>query len=151
MYTAQTDIRGIVEKETGEEPFNSPKQLLERAAAKEFGSYVDPDLGTLPVAFISSNVVTNGNSGSAAMNAHGELAGLAFDSNWEGVGSDYYLEFPLSDAIEYEPGELQRFTPTIEALVTPDVDESLDEAPAKTAFWNAFKQVGPWWAALPPY
>ena len=48
-------------------------------------------------------------------------------------------------------GELQRFTPTIEALAVPDIDSSLDEAPAKTAFWNAFKAVGPWWAALPPY
>ena len=48
-------------------------------------------------------------------------------------------------------GELQRFTPTIEALVVPDIDLSLDEAPAKTAFWNAFKAVGPWWAELPPY
>jgi hypothetical protein len=47
--------------------------------------------------------------------------------------------------------ELQRFTPTIQALVTPDIDESLDEAPAKTAFWNAFKVLGTWWAELPPY
>ena len=43
------------------------------------------------------------------------------------------------------------FTPTIEALVVPDIDLSLDEQPAKTRFWNAFKPVGPWWAALPPY
>ena len=41
--------------------------------------------------------------------------------------------------------------PTIEALAVPDIDSSLDEAPAKTAFWNAFKAVGPWWAELPPY
>ena len=48
-------------------------------------------------------------------------------------------------------GAIQRFTPTIEALVTPDIDEALDEAPAKTAFWNAFKALGPWWAEQPPY
>ena len=48
-------------------------------------------------------------------------------------------------------GELQRFTPTIEALVTPDIDESLDEQDAKTRFWNAFKALGAWWAELPPY
>jgi uracil-DNA glycosylase len=59
--------------------------------------------------------------------------------------------FPLSTAIESKLGELQRFTPTIEALAVPDIDLALDEAPAKTAFWNAFKAVGPWWAALPPY
>ena len=28
---------------------------------------------------------------------------------------------------------------------------SLDEQPAKTDFWNAFKLLGPWWAELPPY
>jgi uracil-DNA glycosylase len=62
------------------------------------------------------------------------------------------LGFPLSDAIEGAPiGAVQRFTPTIQALVTPDIDEALDEAPAKTAFWNAFKALGPWWAEQPPY
>jgi uracil-DNA glycosylase family 4 len=61
------------------------------------------------------------------------------------------IGFPLSQPVEDKVGELQRFTPTIEALAVPDIDSSLDEAPAKTAFWNAFKTVGPWWAALPPY
>jgi uracil-DNA glycosylase family 4 len=59
--------------------------------------------------------------------------------------------FPLSSELTSTLGELQRFTPTIEALAVPDIDSSLDEAPAKTAFWNAFKAVGPWWASLPPY
>jgi uracil-DNA glycosylase len=59
--------------------------------------------------------------------------------------------FPLSSPAEPTLGELQRFSPSIEALVVPDIDSSLDEAPAKTAFWNAFKAVGPWWAELPPY
>ena len=61
------------------------------------------------------------------------------------------LEFPLADALEPTLGELQRFTPTIQALNVPDIDASLDEAPAKTRFWNAFKALGPWWAELPPY
>jgi uracil-DNA glycosylase family 4 len=61
------------------------------------------------------------------------------------------LHFPLSEAVEAKVGELQRFTPTIEALTVPDIDLSLDEQPAKTAFWNAFKTVGSWWAAHPPY
>ncbi len=61
------------------------------------------------------------------------------------------IEFALADALEWRLGELQRFTATIDALVVPDIDASLDEAPAKTAFWNAFKPVGEWWAALPPY
>jgi uracil-DNA glycosylase family 4 len=61
------------------------------------------------------------------------------------------LEFPLADPVDYKPGELQRFTATIQALVVPDIDASLDEAPAKTQFWNAFKPLGSWWAELPPY
>ena len=62
------------------------------------------------------------------------------------------LAFPLSDALDPDSvGSIQRFTPTIQALVTPDIDEALDEAPAKSAFWNAFKALGPWWSELPPY
>ncbi len=61
------------------------------------------------------------------------------------------IEFPLSRPLQPADGELQAFTPTVEALLTPDVDGSLDEQPAKTAFWNAFKSLGDWWAALPPY
>jgi len=61
------------------------------------------------------------------------------------------VEFPLADPLEPKLGELQRFTPTIQALYVPDIDDSLDEAPAKTRFWNAFKALGPWWAELPPY
>ena len=62
------------------------------------------------------------------------------------------LEFPLSDELDPERlGEPQPFTPTIEALVTPDIDVSLDEQSTKTRFWNAFKALGAWWAELPPY
>ena len=62
------------------------------------------------------------------------------------------LEFPLSQPVEAgREGELQQFTATIEALVTPDVDDSLDEQADKTRFWNAFKAVGQWWAEQPPY
>ena len=61
------------------------------------------------------------------------------------------IEFPLADAVDWKPGELQRFTATVDALAVPDIDASLDEAPAKTAFWNAFKPLGAWWSQLPPY
>jgi uracil-DNA glycosylase family 4 len=61
------------------------------------------------------------------------------------------IAFPLADTVEYKPGELQRFTATAQVLVVPDIDASLDEAPAKTKFWNAFKPLGQWWAELPPY
>jgi uracil-DNA glycosylase family 4 len=61
------------------------------------------------------------------------------------------VRFPLATEIEDRPGVLQRFTPTVEALVTPDIDASLDEQATKRAFWDAFKAIGPWWSELPPY
>ena len=61
------------------------------------------------------------------------------------------LRFPLARDVEPTVGVIQRFTPTIEALVTPDIDASLDEQSAKRAFWGAFKALGPWWSELPPY
>jgi uracil-DNA glycosylase family 4 len=62
------------------------------------------------------------------------------------------LTFPLSQRLDPDAeGVLQRFTGTIEALVTPDIDESLDDQAAKTRFWNAFRALGPWWAEQPPY
>jgi uracil-DNA glycosylase len=61
------------------------------------------------------------------------------------------VQFPLAREVQPVEGELQAFTPTIDALYTPDIDDSLDEAPAKTIFWNAFKLIGTWYEALPPY
>lgn len=101
-YLPQTDIRGVLEKDTGMFPFASPARLLERAKKWEFGNYADPEIGALPVAFISTNVVTNGSSGSATFNAWGELCGLAFDSNWEGVGSDYVVEETITRSIHVD-------------------------------------------------
>lgn len=101
-FMPQTDVRGVVEKDTGVEPFNSPKRLLERVEKREFGTYVDEDLKWLPVAYISTNVVTNGSSGSVTLNAWGELCGLAFDSNWEGVGSDYMVEEDITRTIHVD-------------------------------------------------
>ena len=61
------------------------------------------------------------------------------------------VRFPLSRELKPAEGELQELTPTIQGLVTPDIDQSLDEQPAKTAFWNAFKVLGEWWSQTPPY
>ena len=61
------------------------------------------------------------------------------------------LGVPLSRDLAPTPGELQRFTPSIEALFVPNIDESLDEDAAKRAFWSAFRVLGQWWEDLPPY
>lgn len=61
------------------------------------------------------------------------------------------LDFPLAGPLRAAPGEVQRWTPTIEALYVPDIDESLDEQNAKRAFWQAFRAIGDWHQAQPPY
>jgi uracil-DNA glycosylase family 4 len=61
------------------------------------------------------------------------------------------LDVPLARALEPRVGEVQRFTPSIEALVVPNIDEALDEEAAKRAFWSAFRVLGEWYADLPPY
>jgi uracil-DNA glycosylase len=62
------------------------------------------------------------------------------------------LCLPLADPIDAgAEGEVRRFTPTIEALVTPDIDDSLDDQTAKSQFWKAFKALGPWWAEQSPF
>jgi uracil-DNA glycosylase len=58
---------------------------------------------------------------------------------------------PLSRPLEARPGEIQELTPTISALHTPDIDESLDSDSSKRAFWSAFRALGEWYADLPPY
>jgi uracil-DNA glycosylase len=61
------------------------------------------------------------------------------------------LDVPLASELRPEPGEIQRFTPSIEALYVPSIDEALDEDAAKREFWAAFRVLGQWWADLPPY
>jgi uracil-DNA glycosylase family 4 len=61
------------------------------------------------------------------------------------------LAIPLSRPVEEREGEIQAFTPTVDALYVPDIDASLDEEGAKQRFWRAFKILGEWYDDLPPY
>jgi uracil-DNA glycosylase len=61
------------------------------------------------------------------------------------------LDVPLSQHLTADPGVIQRYTPSIEALYVPNIDEALDEEAAKREFWAAFRVLGQWWADLPPY
>jgi uracil-DNA glycosylase family 4 len=61
------------------------------------------------------------------------------------------LEIPLARPLTESPGEIQRLTPSIEALCVPNIDDALDEEDRKREFWGAFRVLGQWWADLPPY
>ena len=69
----------------------------------------------------------------------------------EALGVVNDLDVPLRRELSESPGELQRLTPSIEALYVPDIDESLDDEACKREFWSAFRMLGQWWAELPPY
>jgi uracil-DNA glycosylase len=61
------------------------------------------------------------------------------------------LDIPLARKLEPRFGEIQQLTPMIDALYVPSIDESLDEQDTKRAFWAAFRVLGEWHAAQPPY
>jgi len=69
----------------------------------------------------------------------------------EALGVVNDLDLPLASALAPVAGELQRLTPSMEALYVPNIDDSLDEEQTKREFWSAFRVVGQWWADLPPY
>jgi hypothetical protein len=97
-----TTVEGILEKETGKEPFTVPAPLSQAIRAKRYGVYKDPVLGTVPVNFLSSADTTGGNSGSAVMNKRGELVGLNFDSTYESITKDWYFDPAITRAIHVD-------------------------------------------------
>ncbi|WP_323139807.1 S46 family peptidase [Massilia phyllosphaerae] len=88
-WTAFTTVKGVVAKHTGEGEFNAPEKQLAAIRAKDFGRYADPKLKTVPVDYLATLDITGGNSGSAALNARGELIGLAFDGTLDSIISDW--------------------------------------------------------------
>ncbi len=91
-YVPFTTVEGVAAKQTGAEPFDSPKALLDAVKAKRYAGLADKRLGTVPVDFLSDLDITGGNSGSPVMDAHGKLVGLAFDGNWESVSSNWVFD-----------------------------------------------------------
>ena len=92
IYRPFTSLEGILQKDTGSAPFNAPAAQLERIRAADYGAYRLESLGSVPVNFLSDLDSTGGNSGSATLNARGELVGLLFDGTLESVSSDWLFD-----------------------------------------------------------
>ncbi|WP_313168071.1 S46 family peptidase [Massilia oculi] len=97
-----TTVEGILEKETGKDPFIVPAPLKQAIQGKRYGVFKDRALGTVPVNFLSSADTTGGNSGSAVMNGKGELIGLNFDSTYESITKDWYFDTAITRAIHVD-------------------------------------------------
>ena len=88
-YRPFTSLSEAVAKHKGTAPFDVPERLRAAHGAKRLGPYVDATLGDVPVDFLADLHITGGNSGSATLNAKGELVGLVFDGNYEAMASDW--------------------------------------------------------------
>ncbi|MEQ5787388.1 S46 family peptidase [Erythrobacter sp. NFXS35] len=102
IWTPFTTAEGILAKHTGRGEFDAPDKMIELIKAQEYGDYVAPELGTLPVDFLSTVDITNGNSGSSTLNARGEFVGLAFDGTIEGVVSDWMYNPAINRTIHVD-------------------------------------------------
>jgi Peptidase S46 len=87
--TPISTLRGVIEKTTGAEPFVTPREVIDRYHAKDFGAFVHPKLDQVPVAILYNTDTTGGNSGSPVLNAKGELVGVNFDRTFEATINDF--------------------------------------------------------------
>lgn len=87
----RTTTDGLLEKyDSTSSEFNLPPDFLALIKKKQFGKYAEN--GIMPVAFLTTNDITGGNSGSPVLNDKGELIGLAFDGNWEAMTGDLVFD-----------------------------------------------------------
>ena len=90
IYTPFTTLKGVLEKDTGVFPFDSPDKLRTLQESKDFGRYGVGD--SVPVNFLATTDIIGGNSGSPMLNAYGEQVGIVFDGNYEGLGNDLFFD-----------------------------------------------------------
>lgn len=117
--TPFTSVRGLLAKQKAAAPFQVPQRLVDAYQAKKYDGYYYQDLSSdkgcggcaietvknfnsVPLNFLSSADTTGGNSGSAVMNANGELIGLNFDSTYESITKDWYFNPAITRAVHLD-------------------------------------------------
>ena len=97
-----TTMKGMIEKHTGEKPFDAPQKLVDLQNARDFGRYSDSD--SVVVNFLSTTDIIGGNSGSPILNANGEQVGICFDGNFRGPRQRFLLR------LRHKPHDLGRYS-----------------------------------------
>lgn len=94
-YPLITNLDEVIEKNkkygANNREFEIPERLRELQKNKDYGRYAMKD-GRLPVAFLSDNDITGGNSGSPVIDGEGRIIGLAFDGNWEAMSGNIHFD-----------------------------------------------------------
>jgi hypothetical protein len=98
--TPFTTMKGMIEKNTGEKPFDAPQKLIDMQNAKDFGRYGEGD--SVVINFLSTTDIIGGNSGSPILNGNGEQVGIVFDGNFEGLGNDFYYDYDTNRTISVD-------------------------------------------------
>jgi hypothetical protein len=99
QYKPVTTLDGVIEKSTGEEPFDTPKKIFELFKAKDFGRFAHPESKSVPVCILYDMDTTGGNSGSPILDSRGHLVGVNFDRAWEATINDYAWSSSYSRSI----------------------------------------------------
>lgn len=95
-----TTLKGMIEKNTGEVPFDAPQKLIDMQNSHDFGRYGQGD--SVILNFLSTTDIIGGNSGSPILNGNGEQVGLCFDGNYEGLGNDFYYDPAVNRTISVD-------------------------------------------------
>ncbi|MDD3716378.1 MAG: S46 family peptidase [Candidatus Marinimicrobia bacterium] len=98
-YLPFSTLGGMIAKDSGIPPFDMPAELRKIKQKGDLDPWIDPELRDVPSCFLMTGDITNGNSGSAVMNRHGELIGLAFDGNYEAMTSDWMFQEEIQRTI----------------------------------------------------
>ena len=99
VRTPISTLRGVMEKTTGQDPFITPEPVLRAYRAGDFGGFLHPRLGQVPVAILYDTDTTGGNSGSPVLNSKGELVGVNFDRCFEATINDFAWNADYSRSI----------------------------------------------------
>ncbi|MFB2648610.1 S46 family peptidase [Shewanella mangrovisoli] len=97
-----TRLEGIVQKDTGVDPFDAPKKQLELIKQKQYGDFYVKAIDSVPVNFLSTLDTTGGNSGSPTLNGRAELVGLLFDGVYESIIGDWAYDDNINRSIQVD-------------------------------------------------
>jgi hypothetical protein len=101
-YEPFTFIKGMLEKDTGKDPFDMPEGIKKLYVKKDFGHWTYPGINDVPIAFTHKVDSTGGSSGSPVMNAKGELVGILFDGNYESMTGDWQYDIDIQRSISVD-------------------------------------------------